>query len=84
MNLNIFKKKQKVSKVKSQTYVSKLGKKRSKEYQDKINELQRKGVKKSFVKRYIDIICSGLNVIRLRRKKTDNVETFDDTEDLYE
>ena len=58
------KKKQTGSKIKEVVYVSKLGNKRSVKQVDKNSATQRKGVRKSFMKRYISIIASDLNVLR--------------------
>lgn len=55
-------KKSYASKIKEPVYVSKLGSKR--QPQNKNGAVQKKGVRKSFIQRYINIVRSDLNVLR--------------------
>ena len=79
------KKKQTGSKIKEAVYVSKLGNKRSKP-EIKNGVAQKKGVRKSIVQRYINIVFSDLNVIRsIWKPRVVYVkEEVDDTETLHE
>jgi hypothetical protein len=81
-----FKKKQTGSKIKEAVYVSKLGNKRSKDFEKISVKPQRKGVRKSFVGRYINIIVSDLNIIRsIWKPRVVYIKEADhDTKDLYE
>lgn len=79
------KKKQTGSKIKEAVYVSKLGNKRSKP-EIKNGVAQKKGVRKSIVQRYINIVFSDLNVIRsIWKPRVVYVkEEPNDTETLHE
>jgi len=84
--MNLFKKKKQTgSKIKEAVYVSKLGNKRSKP-EIKNGVAQKKGVRKSIVQRYINIVFSDLNVIRsIWKPRVVYVkEEPNDTETLHE